>query len=263
MKKLLWFGLVMLFLAPVSARAQSAFDGTWKVDLKTAKFPEKPSVEVLQNGMYRCETCVPPINVKADGQDHKIASDDPCSEILSVNVIDNRTIELTTKENGKITGTTKETVSPDGNTETVEGTYTCNGKGEPIKFEGESTRVAKGPAGSHAISGSWRTTKMSGAENALVFTLKVAGNTLSSSDRVGESFTANFDGAYTPVKGDPSHTMMSVKREGKNTLVETTKLKAKVVDIGRMTVAPDGKTMTIVSTQPQQGTTESWVAEKQ
>src|SRR5487761_9794 len=261
MKKLLWFGVVMMLLAPVSVRAQSAFDGTWKVDLKTAKFPKKPDVEVLQNGMYHCKSCVPPINIRADGRDHKIVSEDPCYAILSVKVIDSRTVEFTSKKNGKITDTGKETVSPDGNTETVEDTNTCNGKAEPIKSESELTRVTKGPAGSHAISGSWRTTKVSGSENALFMTLKIEGDTLNSSDRLGESFTAKLDGTYTPVKGDPSHSMVSVKREGKNTLVETVKLKAKVVDISRMTVAPDGKTMPIVSIQPQQGTTDSVVAE--
>ena len=38
MKKLLWIGLLVAFLTPVSARAQSAFDGTWKFELSTAQF---------------------------------------------------------------------------------------------------------------------------------------------------------------------------------------------------------------------------------
>ena len=44
MKKLLFFGLLMPLLMPVVAMAQSAFDGTWKVDLSKAQLPKKPDV---------------------------------------------------------------------------------------------------------------------------------------------------------------------------------------------------------------------------
>jgi hypothetical protein len=50
--------LLASLLIPAMAMAQSPFDGTWKVDLKTAKFPEKPDVYLLQHGMYHCKTCV-------------------------------------------------------------------------------------------------------------------------------------------------------------------------------------------------------------
>ena len=72
MKKLLFVGLAILLLMPVVASAQNAFDGTWKIDLKKAEFPKKPDVYLLQNGMYQCKTCVPPIDIKADGQDQKV-----------------------------------------------------------------------------------------------------------------------------------------------------------------------------------------------
>jgi hypothetical protein len=42
MKKPLWFVLLLSLLAPGLAMAQSAFDGTWKIDLKTTQFPKKP-----------------------------------------------------------------------------------------------------------------------------------------------------------------------------------------------------------------------------
>jgi hypothetical protein len=41
--------------------------------LETAKFPEKPDVYLLQDGMYHCKTCVPSVDVKADGQDHEVS----------------------------------------------------------------------------------------------------------------------------------------------------------------------------------------------
>jgi hypothetical protein len=38
-----------------------------------SQFPEKPDVYLLQDGMYSGKSCVPPIEVKADGQDQKVS----------------------------------------------------------------------------------------------------------------------------------------------------------------------------------------------
>jgi hypothetical protein len=263
MNALLWFELAMLFLAPASVRAQSAFNGTWKIDLSRAQFSKEPDVYLLQNGMWHCETCVPAANIKADDRDYKTPSDDPCFETLRVKVVDDRTVEGANKKNGKITGTWKATVSPDGNALRFENTYTCNVKSAPITIREEYTRVAKGPAGSHAISGSWQPVKASGSENDLLETWKVEGDRVTYSDPTGQNFTAMLDGTYTAVIGDPSHTLVSLKFESKNTLVEKVKLKGKVTSISRMTIAPDGKTMTIVIIDPPRGTTDQVVAEKQ
>ena len=54
MKKLLWFVLLLALLTPGLAMAQSVFDGTWKVDMKTAQFPTKPDVYLLQNHRQDC-----------------------------------------------------------------------------------------------------------------------------------------------------------------------------------------------------------------
>ena len=62
----------MAVLMPTFTMAQSVFDGTWKTDLSSAKFPQKPDEYLLKDGTYQCETCVPPIQVKADGQDQKV-----------------------------------------------------------------------------------------------------------------------------------------------------------------------------------------------
>ncbi|MHB8526671.1 MAG: hypothetical protein ACYDD2_11010 [Candidatus Acidiferrales bacterium] len=263
MKKVLWFGLLMLFLVPVSVMAQSAFNGTWKIDTNKARFSKKPDVYLLQNGMWHCKSCVPPINMKADGGDYKLASSSPCSETASMKVIDGRTVLLTGKGKGRITYTDKGTVSQDGKTLTWEGTDTCKGESEPETSESEETRIANGPAGAHAISGSWRTVKASASENSLLMTMAVEGDTLSYSDPTGVSFAAKFGGPSVLMKGDPNHTMVAVRLVGKNTIVNTYRLNGKVVGYDRSTVAPDGKTMTIMSTDLSHARTNSVVAEKQ
>lgn len=65
MKKLLC-GVVCLF--PFLMFAQSPFDGTWKTNMAESKLSQKPYVFSVNNGMYDCESCVPKINIKADGQ---------------------------------------------------------------------------------------------------------------------------------------------------------------------------------------------------
>jgi hypothetical protein len=91
MNRLTWVAFVTFFSLPTLTTAQSIFDGTWKVDLSTAKFPEKPDVYMLKDGMYQCKSCVPPIEVKADGQDQKVTGQ-PYFDSISVKVVDDRTL---------------------------------------------------------------------------------------------------------------------------------------------------------------------------
>src|SRR5712692_243186 len=120
--------------------------------------PTNPYVYFLQDGMYHCKTCVPAVDVKADGQDHQVAGH-PYYDSVNIKVVDDRTIEETDKKNGKTVATSKTTVSADGKTASFEFTDSSNTSGDPVTGKGEITRVAERPAGSHAMSGSWRTTK--------------------------------------------------------------------------------------------------------
>jgi hypothetical protein len=231
MKNTLWL-LAVSFLAgllvPTMATAQSPFDGTWKVDLETAKFPEKPDVYLLQNGMFHCKTCAPSVDVQADGQDHKV-SGHPYYDMVSIKVVDDRTIEETDKKNGKTVTTSKTRTSADGNTLMFEFTDRSATNADPVTGKGEETRVAKGPARSHTISGSWRMSKMDTlSDNAISITYKVSGDSLSMSNPTGQSYTANLDGTDAPYKGDPGTTSVSVKKVDQNTLEETDKRDGKV-----------------------------------
>lgn len=262
MKKRLYLALLLPLLSPALAAAQSGFDGTWKLELK-AELTKKPDEFLLQNGMYHCKSCVPSIDVKADGQDQKVTGD-PYADTRAVKVVDNNTIERTRKKNGKLVGTGKLTVSADGNTLTSEFTDMSSGSGEPIHGKFVWTRVAKGSADAHAISGSWRPEKMESMNEAgLVFTFRVQGDTLSFSTPAGQSYSAKLDGTEAPYKGDPGTTSVSVKLLDKNTLEETDKRDGKVISVTRITLSADGKSLTIEAEDKLQGTTSRFVAVKQ
>jgi hypothetical protein len=264
MKKL-FFPLALAVLSmPMLAAAQSQFDGTWKVNMSTAGFPKKPTVLLLQNGMYECKSCVPPIDVKADGADQPVTGY-PYFDSEAVKVVNDHEIDVTSKKDGKVVTTSTSIVSPDGKTTmfTFSDSSDTNG-GPPVTGKLETTLVAKGPAGSHAISGSWRVTKVEGvSDNATVWTNKVSGDTLTMTNPSGQSYTAKLDGTDAPMKGDPGITSVSLKVIGKNTLEETDKRDDKVIYISRMTVASDGKTAKIVGEDKLQNTTSTISATKQ
>ncbi len=263
MKKLRLFGLLIALVISVPAIAQNVFDGTWKFNLTDAQFPTKPDVFLLQDGMYHCKTCVPPFDVKADGQDQPVKGH-PYYDSVSIKVVDDRTIEEVDKKNGKTVATSKTVVSQDGKTANFDFIDSTNTNADPVAGKGTITQVAKGPAGSHAVSGSWVTSKLDTlSDNGLMVTFKVEGDSLSMTNLTGQSYVAKLDGTDSPYKGDPGTTSVSVKSMGKNTIEETDKREGKVISIARMTVGPDGKTMTIKVEDKLRGSNGQYTATKQ
>jgi hypothetical protein len=258
MKKLLF----ILLLVPVLGWAQSPFDGTWKIDLSKTKLPKKPDVLLLQDGMYECKTCAPPIKVKADGQFQPV-SGNPYVDMEKVTVIDDRHVNSESQKAGKQMSTVKRSVSDDSNTLTEEWTYSGNPSGGTVSGTDTMTRLAKGPAGSNAVSGSWREAKSDVATaDALLFTYKSGGDSLSMTTPTGQSYDAKLDGKQVPYVGDPGTTTVSLKRIG-DSIEETDYRDGKVISVGKSTVSPDGKTMTIVVDDKLHGTASTYLAVKQ
>ncbi len=263
MNRAIWLIPFAALLMSGVSMAQSVFDGTWKVDMGTAKFPEKPDVYLLQGGMYHCKTCVPPLDVKADGQDQRV-SGHPYYDTVNIKVVDDRTIQETDKKNGKTVTTSTARVSDDGNTVMFEFSDSSAGNGATVTGKGQETRVAKGPEGSHAISGSWKMAKLEDlSENATTFTYKVNGDSLTMTSPTGQGYTAKLDGTEAPYQGDPGTTSVSVKKMGPNSLEETDKRNGKIVSVERMTVSADGKTMKIVADDRLRGTRSEVTVSKQ
>jgi hypothetical protein len=263
MKRSLLAGLLGTFLLPVCAMAQSPIDGTWKVDLSKVQAPTKPDVLLLKDGMYACKTCAPPISVKADGRDHPV-SGHPYFDSLAVTVLNDHTVKETEKRHGKVIGTSTTTVGAGGDTATFEFSDSSNSQGGPVTGKGTMKRVAAGPAGSHALSGSWRTASyQSVSDNALSMTFKEAGGMLSMNNPTGQSYAARLDGTEAPFRGDPGVTSVKVRKTGRHSFVETDKRDGKVVSVATMTIQPDGKAMNIAVDNKLQGTTMTFVAMKQ
>jgi len=261
MKQIDRFALLVSLLVSVPGFAQSPFDGTWKLDNNQTESTAHYSY-LLQDGTFRCTSCDPAVEVKADGQDHKVAGD--CFDTVSVRVVDNHTTEETDRKNGKTVGTLRMTVSGDGNTATEDWMESCNGRGDAITGRDIMARSEPGPRGSHAISGSWKISKrVNRSQNALVISLKLTTDTFSFSDPTDQSYVANLDGTETSVKGDPTGTVVSLKQIDERTIEETDKRNGKVVQVTRFVIASDGKMLTISQEDRANGGTRRFVATKQ
>lgn len=234
---------VCALLVSATALADSPFDGTWVSREDTAVQDKKPYKISLAKGVYQNDGPVPPVKVKADGTDQPVKGH-AYYDTLAVNIAGPEAIEVTSKKDGKVAGTSAFTLDSSGKTLTNK--WTDQTTPTPSSGEVLFERVGKGPAGSHAISGSWRITKIQNfSATAKTVSYKASADGMSMSTPAGISYEAKFDGKDSSVSGDPGGTMVSLKRVNASTIVETDKRKGKVVEVDKMTVAADGKTMKV------------------
>ena len=161
------------------------------------------------------------------------------------------------KKSGKVTSESTTTVAPDG-TSLTEEFKNYPPAGEPVTGKAAMDRVGKGPAGSHAISGSWRLRKVADiTEAGLTFTYKTSADGISMSSPTGESYDAKFDGKDYPIKGDRGGSTVMVKKVDERTIEETIKRDGKVVGVVHLAAAADGKTLDVAYDDKDRGTRPS------
>lgn len=258
MKKLL---VAAMLLVPAMLFAQSPFDGTWKTDLDKAKFSPKPIVFSVKGGMYDCSSCAPKINVKADGTDQPVTGQP--FDMLSVKEVDPHTVQFVTKKNGKTVFEQTRTASDDGKTLKVKTTSYPPDSAQPITTESTLEREGKPATGINAISGSWKLTKANESDNGLLTTFKGSGDEMTMSEPTGTNWTAKFDGKESPVKGSYGSDSVSLKQINDRTIEVSYKRGGKLIEVDKMTVSADGKTMTTVSESKLTGRVSTFESAKQ
>ena len=249
-----------LLLVPAAALASSALDGTWKTRTDTMRVTGKPDVFAIVDGTYTCSSCVPAVKIQADGADHKVAGHDNYDS-KAVKVVDPKTVEVTNKLAGKVMATNTVTVSTDGSTLT--GKFTDYSGTKPATGAYTEKRVAAAAPGAHAISGSWQAEQMGEANDALrTVSYEMKGDHFSMHWN-GQTYDAKFDGKEYPITGDPTHTVVTLKRIDANTVEETDHRMGKVTDEIRIAASKDGKTVEVTDKDPQHGQTTTYTLEKQ
>ena len=156
-----------------------------RIDAQTIEvkqtFTSLPQIVLLQNGIFQCSgyLCTPEIKIRGDGKDHP-AQRSETYNTESVRVVDDRTIEFTDKKDGKVVSFEKDTVTADGEMTTAEVTsYPADGK-QPVTSKTIWRRIAPGPSGSHAVSGTWELSSNYEATTQW----QVKGNTLTRATRM-------------------------------------------------------------------------------
>lgn len=242
------------------APAQSPFDGTWRVYPSSAKLDQKPFTMYTSQGWYHCISCTPPFDVAADGQFHAIP--DQNFDTASVTIPDAHTLTLVLKKGDKTIFEQTGVVSADTKILSIKSTsYPMNGTA-PQPSTTTLKRVGVLRPGVHATSGNWVPLKFTDTEADLSFTLKMNGDELTMTDPTGDNYTAKFDGSDYPYKGSFGNDAVFLKKIDAHTIVETDKYKGKVVSDQKMTVSPNGKTMTLVVHDAQRDTTSTFTATK-
>ncbi len=246
---------------PVCALANSALDGTWKFDT-SSPVVNKPEVFVLKAGSFRCDSCRPKINVKADGTDQAVAGS-PYYDTVSITAVDANTVNEVRKKAGKPVLTVSYVVAADGKTMTEDSSDSTVST-EPITGKADLKRVAKGPVGGEALSGSWLLTKVeSASDNGALITYKTDGNMLSMTSPTGQSFSAKLDGSEAPYNGDPGQSTVAVKKVSKMIYIETDKRGSKIISVETYTISADGKSATVKWTDKLHGNSGHYVMVRQ
>lgn len=228
-------------LVPVACFSQAAFEGTWRPDPQRPAPSSKPEEIEIVDGTYACVSCAPPYKVPADGHDHAVAGN-PYFETMAVEIVDPRTVRRTAKRAGQTVAEMQDTVSADGASR--KGTQTLIGMmPKTVELTSQYSRVAPGAAKSHALSGQWRQLETDLTNHDEDTTYKVTGKTIAMTDRLGRSYTATVDGADAPYLGDRSFTSVALRLIDPHTLEESDKKDGKVVNINRLAIDPDGKTI--------------------
>lgn len=230
---------IVLAACGFSVHAASPFDGTWKADLDKNTQNAPPEVHVLIDGMFKCLTCQPPYEIRADGSDQPASSSG--LDARSVRIVDTHSIEITGKKGGQRVFQLRMSTSHDGNTEMLRETVYTGRK--PFTVTEYFARVAAGPPRSHAISGTWKLVKTEGSDDVDLTTFKVIGKAMSRRDAQGSSYLAQLDGTPAPYAGDPRWDHVSVRMPNQNTLEETMTKDGRVRMHARWSIDSDGTTM--------------------
>jgi len=245
--------LLLVVLFPGTSRSQSPFDGTWVIDIDNNRnfAAEKPIEFSLADGIFRDGNRV----LKADGKDQEV----PVMgywDTVTVRIVDDHTVEVTSKKGGKPMYTETDTVSPDGDTLTQVMKDTT--EAEAVTFESRYRRIAPAPPGAHVLSGSWQIFKQSRSANSTIITYKCTSQGFSAETPLGEKFDAKFDGKFYLMEDDPAHTMVAVKRIDANTVEMTNQRDGKIVFVVRLEVTADGKAIHASSKSEEDGSVKTW-----
>lgn len=260
--KLACLFIIAAFSASVAPSPSAhVITGTWVADLSSQQgLPT--DVYVVRGGYYSCESCAPARQYPADGKLRAVVGAPNVSE--AVTIIDARTISTKIVQ-PDLVRTTRMKVARDGRTATYVSIDRRAGIQGPLRTEYIAKRVAPGPDGSHAASGTWQGVRYVAVPLQLRTTiLSDSGDHLSYRSGSGYSFTAPFTGAFVPISGPYDGSISAaVRRLDEHRVLETRRQGGVDIQLRTYSVAPDSRSMEIATTNIASNTTFRVTARKQ
>jgi len=239
------------------APAETGLSGTWKANAGSAEFENSINSYTVADGTYTCNHCIPPFSVTVDGEWQSVER--PGVDNLKVTIVDDSTLESSSRKGEEVLGESVWNVSEDGQTMTLSWT---NFRGDETT-NGSTTyaRASAGPDGSHAVSGEWTVSQLGEMSDAAVtWTYTIDGDTITSTGNSG-GYTATLGGDPVTPEDDDTGRVLAVEKTGKNSYRETYSRDGEVINVLDLTV--DGDTLSGVSTDPRDGSTVRWTATRQ
>jgi predicted DCC family thiol-disulfide oxidoreductase YuxK len=250
---------MLVLAAPAVVLAAGPFDGVWKIrtgDLGTSR----PFSYSLADGHYECSSCLPSYRIAADGKLHAVKGQQDYDQV-AVRAVDAHTVRFTYKKEGKTVYTESDTVSADGSQ--LRATQRILKGKEAFNASVRLVRASAAAEGAHALSGTWRmqqTRAISAAGRTFTYESTADGLRMQWN---GQSYDAKFDGQFYPQVGDPTNSRVSLKKIDARTIEQSVKQGEDVVELYRMTVAEDGKTMSVVDTNVARNRSVTFVLDRE
>lgn len=240
-------------VAGAPASVASPFDGDWVADLDTQS-GLSADVYLVRDGHYTCTSCEPPRAYLADGRPHPVPGDpDVTSEAVTITGPRSIVTHIVAPQVDRITTMR---VAPDDRTATYISIDHRPGITAELRTEYLARRTAPAPAGAHPVSGTWQGVRyVAVPELERTTTLGLTGDRFTYASPLGASFTVRLGGGYMSVPTLGSGVTVAVRRAGPRTVEEQVKQDGKLVEVRTFTVAADGRSMAIATTDTLKGTT--------
>lgn len=233
----------------------TTFTGRWVADLSSQKLPDHPDVYLVASGHYDCRSCSPPRSYPTDGKPHAIPGDQEVTS-ESVTVLSPRAIRTKIVSPSLIRETTMTVSANDRTALFVSLDHRPEVRGT-LRTRYVATRVAPAPRGANRVSGSWQGVSYLEVPKVVrTIELRLVGDQLSYSTPTGVSYSAAINGPPAPVKGPYAGKITaSVRRAGRDTLVETRSRDGRPLFERTFHLSRDGKSLEISTRNESDGTT--------
>ena len=257
------FSWAALALFPCLALAVEAspFEGTWRMRVDAARFSTKPIEIFIARGRYRCTSCVPAVDVPADGADQPVSGHD-YYDTVAVKAASATSIRVVSKKAGKVVYQDSYAVSDDGRE--LRWNFTDRSSARPVSGAILLARAGDAPPAAHAASGSWKVEKIESlSDGGAKLTFVSMGEGLKMINPAGRGYQAKFDGVPVALRGDTGHTQVALMKLNAHEFEETDRRNGMIVAMAKYSVSEDGKTLTVTDHDTQYNRTDVFVLDKQ